>query len=365
MSKETMITYVSESPEVVLANIENRNALTAPLLEEFKNGNYENIWIVASGSSYNGSYCARPFIRRYLKTEVKIVTPFTFACWEHDFTEKDFVFVVSQSGYSTNSIEALDRIRQQGRRSIGITGNGNSDFKDHADVIVDYGVGVETVGYVTKGVISFALFLMLFALEAALDRKVLCQDSYETLIGQLMETPSIHRKVQSETTAFLKTHYKAFTSMANAYVCGCGAGYGIALEGALKIGETVMIPSFAYESEEFLHGPNLQLTPNYTVFLIDGGENGGRIQTIFKACKAITDRTFLITNQKGVEDPNVLFVPFQLPEVLTPLCFLPFFQILAYEVTTDLTRWKKHPLLDGFKQIAACKTENYVDQDED
>ena len=106
--KETMLTYVQESPEAVAANIETSEALTAPLVEEYLKGDYRNIWIVASGSSFNGSHCARPFVRRYLKTEVKVISPFTFICSEHDFTEQDFVFVVSQSGYSTNSIEALN-----------------------------------------------------------------------------------------------------------------------------------------------------------------------------------------------------------------------------------------------------------------
>ena len=87
--KETMLTYVQESPEAVAANIETSEALTAPLVEEYLKGDYRNIWIVASGSSFNGSHCARPFVRRYLKTEVKVISPFTFICSEHDFTEQD------------------------------------------------------------------------------------------------------------------------------------------------------------------------------------------------------------------------------------------------------------------------------------
>ena len=50
---------------------------------------------------------------------------------------------------------------------------------------------------------------------------------------------------------------------------------GVALEGALKIGETVHVPSPAYEVEEFIHGPNLQLTPGYTLFFFDAGDAAG------------------------------------------------------------------------------------------
>ena len=51
-----------------------------------------------------------------------------------------------------------------------------------------------------------------------------------------------------------------------------GANLGTACEGALKFGETISIPSFAYETEEYIHDPNIQMTPAYSVFLIDGGE---------------------------------------------------------------------------------------------
>lgn len=363
--KETMLTYVEESPEVIVKNVERRKELVAPLLAEYEKGDYRNIWIVASGSSYNGSYCARQFVRHYLKTEVKVVSPFTFLCSEHDFTEQDFVFVVSQSGYSTNSIDALKVIRKTGRTAIGITGNLSSDMKEYADVLIDYGPGVETVGYVTKGVASFALFLMLFATEAAVKKGIMTEPEAEALYGEMRKAADYHRLVQKETMSFYEAHEKEFTSMTNAYVCGCGANYGTALEGALKLGETVKIPSTAYESEEFLHGPNLQMTPNYTVFLVDGGNSSDRIQTIFKACRQVTDRAFLITNQPGCTGEGILNVPFELPELLTPLCFLPFFQITSYRATTELNRWKQHPLLHKMKETAACKTENYVNLDDD
>ena len=52
------------------------------------------------------------------------------------------------------------------------------------------------------------------------------------------------------------------------YSCGAGANYGTALESALKMGETIHIPSCCYEIEEYIHGPNLQLTPQYNVIFL-------------------------------------------------------------------------------------------------
>ena len=55
------------------------------------------------------------------------------------------------------------------------------------------------------------------------------------------------------------------TSITVHYALGFDQAYGIATEAALKFGETMKVPSFAFDAEEYNHGPNLQLTPNYTV----------------------------------------------------------------------------------------------------
>ena len=48
-----------------------------------------------------------------------------------------------------------------------------------------FGVGEETVGYVTKGVIALSLYLMLFALEAAKMCKIIGQNEYDTWVSDV------------------------------------------------------------------------------------------------------------------------------------------------------------------------------------
>ena len=71
--KKTMLDYIADCPEFIRNNVADSAALTKPLVDEYVSGGYKNIWIVACGSSSNGSLCARQFIRRHLKCEVKIV----------------------------------------------------------------------------------------------------------------------------------------------------------------------------------------------------------------------------------------------------------------------------------------------------
>ena len=105
-----------------------------------------------------------------------------------------------------------------------------------------------------------------------------------------------------------------------------GANLGTACEGALKFGETISIPSFAYETEEYIHDPNIQMTPAYSVFLIDGGEGTRRIHQIYEGTQIVTRNVYLITNSADYkEEPNTFYVECSLPEEITPLCYLPIF----------------------------------------
>lgn len=359
--KLTMMDYVKESSRLIGDNVKRSYDLTKQLVDLYVEREYKTIWIVASGSSYNGSYCARMFMRHYLQTEVKIVTPYTFVNYENDVDESDFVFVVSQSGCSTNAIDALKRLKQTGKLGIGLTGNLNSDFKDVTDVLIEYGVGVETVGYVTKGVTTLAEYLMLFSIESALRKKSMTLEEAEALKQEITQTAKINHEVMINTISLFEKNIKTFTSMTNAYTMGCGANFGTVLEGALKIGETVQVPSVAYELEEFIHGPNLQITPNYTLFFIDGNDiSSHRIAEIYHASRAVTDRVFVLSNNPEIDDEHAVRYTGTVSELLSPLAFLPFFQVIAFLATDKLRIWLKHPLFAEFQNRVDAKSASYV-----
>lgn len=359
-AKKTMMDYISDCPRYIRKNVAQSAELTKPLVDEYVNGGYKNIWIVACGSSSNGSWCARQFVRRHLKCEVKIVNPFTFVHSENDFGPTDMVVTVSQSGYSLNAIDAVKVIREKGRRAIGLTGDLNSDLSQYCDVMADYGVGRETVGYVTRGVTTLALFFMLFSIEAALRLGIKTQEEADNLKSQLLAAADANEAAQKAWPAFMEKHYQSLSSMHQAYVCGVGANLGTAMEGALKFGETISIPTGAYETEEYIHGPNIQLTPSYTVFLIDGGEGSERTYQIFQGTRIATPHAFLVTNNASYQGDNVFYVPCKVLPEITPLCFLPVFQMTSYTITEDLHRWGKHPLKLKMEKAVSSKSDNYV-----
>ena len=330
MSK-TMFDYINSSTELIEENLKKRIALTETMVNEYIKGPYHNITIVASGSSNNAAQCARLYMEKVLKCKVTVISPFEFIHAEHSVASDEMVIAVSQSGYSVNTMEARKFINDElTRKSIVLTGDLNSDIVSVADLAVDFGVGEETVGYVTKGVIALSLYLMLFALEAAKMCKIIGQNEYDTWVREFEKVSGAHEKMIVATKKFYADNIKALTSLQTVYICSVGANMGTAMEGALKVGET-----------------------------IDGGLASDRTQEIFEATGVITDKTYMLTNKKGLEGKNIINPDFEINELITPLAFLPFFQILSYQITEDTHKWKKHPLMDEMKRLAGAKTLNY------
>lgn len=358
--KKTMNDYILETPDTVLNNLNNADLLTKSIIDLYFDKDYKSICIIASGSSFNASHCARMFMRSILNCEVKIITPYTFENYEYRFLEDSFTVVISQSGCSTNAISALTKLKSVGKPSIGITGNPESDFKNVADYTLDYGVGIETVGYVTKGVVTLVEYLILFALKVALRKGTISLDRYNKYLSDIMLSAQAHRSIYKSTQSFINNNFKQLSSMENAYICACGPNYGTALEGALKIGETIHIPAIAYEVEELLHGPNIQLTPNYTLFFIDNNDHTSkRTLDIYNAIRCITDKAYIITNNKEVDNNHAIRCDISTDILVSPLYNLAVFELIAFTITESLNAWRKHPLFYTFEKKISCKSKMY------
>ena len=363
----TMGDYVDETPSTLRVNLGRFEELTEPLAVLCADSDVRRIRLVASGSSFNACECALPFMCECLPAiEVRVLTPHRFSYYEREVLDDELVIVVTQSGLSTNAIAALDAIKGQGARAVCLTGNVDADACEHADLMVDWGAGEELVGYVTKGVSTLALYLMMLACRLG---------GRQDRLGDLAAAVDALDAVRASSYEFYERHVKAMTSMRLSYSIAPDAARGIALESALKIGETVHVPSPAYEVEEFIHGPNLQITPGYTLFFYDAPDaTRKRTRLVYRAAREVSDAAFLVTSADCGEgalpdwlagDPNVLVAPELSAGDLAAFAYLPFAQLVSHLVNSALGSSKQHPLLKRFKAIAAAKTDSFVNYDGD
>lgn len=362
-AKPTMETYIEMSPRVFEENLTCADALVGGLVERYARRGLRDLRFVASGSSYNSCVAARPFAERVLGVRVDVFTPSRYLdeLERLDVTASDaFEVFVSQSGCSTNIIEAVRAARSRGHETVALTGNLEADLRDEVDAIFEYGVGNETVGFVTMGVLTLMEFIALFSLSTAEALGAIDGNGRSAWMGRLSEVPDMHREMQWRTHALMDADREAFLAPGHAFMCGAGAAYGIALEGALKWQETLKAPAIALEPEEYIHGPNMQLTPRSTAFFLDPSLAPGRTHEIYRATRAVTDHAYFLACY-GIEDgdANAICLGRDVEPEVAPFVLLPAVQVFAGRAMRELGCEPCHPLFDRFERVVSCKTADY------
>ncbi len=357
----TMDFYIRETPEVFQKNFENRKKLLEEIVNEFVRGGYENIDLIASGSSNNSARCAVPFMEKLLGIQIRVLTPFYFCHYVDTLPKDTLPLVISQSGYSTNAIRAARKLKEMGRPSIALTGDSDSDIKEECSLLIDYGMGVETVGYTTKGSVVLMEFLMLFAMESAAAQEKLGEDEYGRIAALFGKAGQAHRIVYEEARRFYEENKDSLNQMEKVYIMGSGANVGTAMEGALKISETVHCICSAYETEEYIHGPNIQVKKDYTLFFLDSFTDvRERIRQIREASRCFTPNVYgfsgvFISRKLGIETEDMGWF-----DLLSPLFNVVYFQYLSYKITEETGRWDDNGAeYDRFDALVHSKTETY------
>lgn len=352
-----MMDYVERSVMRLDAIASSGCKLVEPLVERFVSSGCSALRIVASGSSKNAADIARPFMQRALGCEVQVVTPEAFIDFEHVQPAGAFNVAVSQSGYSTNTIAALDFMAEHDLPCAALTANWAAPIFEHAVCVFDYGVGVESVDFVTMGVHVLVCYLMLFGIEAGERMGALDASRANRLHERLCMAGEACASGISAAKALFKKRRLSLSTQVPAIFVGNGALRGVAQEAALKFSETTKVPAMWFEGEEFIHGPEMQIVPGYLVVILDDAMESKRLADIAHGIRSVTDACyFLTTHPKGAA--YEVAIGASTPEVY-PFAALAFIQYLAAQIASSLKSWDVHPYLDAVGDVFASKAPGY------
>ncbi len=365
--EKTMLDYIRETPDTLLNIIDRREEYTRELLDFYRQNLCKGIYLIASGSSYNGCLCAKPFIEEILHTRIALVTPFTFVHHESKTIGNEMTIAVSQSGCSTNTLEALSVLKEIGHQCVCLTGRDDCDAGNIADLTVNWQVGEEKVGFVTKGVTSLACFLMVFALELSKQLQLIEEEQYSHYLSELYKAVKTHPEMQKKAEEIFDLNQSDFTGRNRVVLLSSGPNFGTASEGALKIAETSCITGIAYEAEEFLHGPLYPSTPDDVIILIDN-ETHSSSERILKIADALTDVTkkvYILSEHSPLDDNHTFHAGMSTDALVSPLYKLACLQILAYLMTENTNHYEPHENIKKFKKankVASKSRDNlYLD----
>lgn len=252
---EKMLQYIHEQPLVWRHILESRIALTAPLKEVLTDRLPERLLLVGTGSSGNAAMAAKPFMEQLLNREVTFTVPTRLGTVLPP-AQETMVIVISQSGRSTSTLTAVQTLRQAGFQVAAMTSDPASPVARTADLHLLIDCGEESVGPKTKGFTATVLTLYIAAMALAEAFHTVSTSeiaAYESALSCSFDAAASNIQLCRD---FCTRYMEQLACQPHFTLIADGFGLATACEGALKMLETLYVPAFAYEFEEYLHGIN-------------------------------------------------------------------------------------------------------------
>lgn len=248
-----MYHYIFEQPDALRRVWEHRQEDAQVFVQLFKEKKLTRIYLIGSGSSLNAAKAAAPAMEELLDMEV---TPVASSVLPKFRDKNAFLIFISQGGNSVNTVTAIKEYAEYPHMAItGMESCTVNDISEHVLIRC----GEENAGPKTKGYISTFFLLYCISLESAKEFGQISACEYEkrvkateTAIDQMTENIKV-------ADAWMDRNIEMMKSMEKCVCIGKHIGQAAALESALKLQETILIPAAGYEYEEFLHGPDMAI----------------------------------------------------------------------------------------------------------
>jgi len=295
----------------------------------------ERVVLIGCGSAYYACLSGRIALERWARmpAEVEIASEFRYR--DAVLGERTLVVAVSQSGETVDTFHALREARRRGAQSLALTNVVDSLLAREADGALYTRAGPEIGVASTKCHSAQIAMLELFALHLARRRGTIGADEGRDLARGLLALPDLVAGAIARLGDYLSVASR-LAEVQDVYFLGRNIGYGVALEGALKLKELAYVRAEAYPAGEMKHGPIALIDDSAVVVAIatrgrlwekvmaNIAEVKARGATVVVVCDAGDEAT------KAVAD-HVLEIP-AVPEMFSPAVAIVPLQALAYGV---------------------------------
>ena len=294
------------------------------------------IHIVACGTAYHAGMTAKYIIESMARISVEVDMASEFRYRNPIIEEGALVIVISQSGETADTLQALRDSKARGAKVLGIVNVVGSSIAREADSVMYTWAGPEIAVASTKAYSAQLIALYLLAMKFARVKGTISEEEYQQLVFDLRRLPE-----QIELLLGNKTKIQRF---ANRYVAaksvffiGRGLDYTLSMEGSLKLKEITYMHSEAYAAGELKHGP-ISLIEDGTLVMASLTQEDLYKKTISNIREVKSRGAFVLalttTGHDDIEDTAdyVLYIPQTNRYFTNSLAIIPF-QMFAYYVS--------------------------------
>ncbi|MFK2823505.1 glutamine--fructose-6-phosphate transaminase (isomerizing) [Arcobacter sp. YIC-80] len=228
----------------------------------------KEIKICACGTSYHAGMTSAYLFERLSKVKCNVEIASEFRYKEPLLTDDTLFIVISQSGETADTLEALKMAKKAGLKSLVVCNVDNSSMTRVADYKILTRAGIEKGVASTKAFSTQTVVLWMLALYFAKQKNVIENDVLQNELHALREVPKslivndkIHEKTKRLSKRYLHGH--------GFFFIGRDVFFPLALEGALKLKEISYLHAEGYPAGEMKHGPIALADPElFTIALM-------------------------------------------------------------------------------------------------
>jgi len=303
-------------------------------LNDWELRNIRRIVILACGTSWHAGLVGEYLLEEYAHIPVEVEYASEFRYRSPIIDPGTLCLVISQSGETIDTLEAMREAKRKGAKVLGITNVVGSTIARESEcgVYIHAGpeIGVASTKAFTSQVTILALMTILFG-----RRNALSADRGTQMLQELEKLPDLVQKVLDQSDAIHRIA-QVYANHRNCLYLGRGVNFPIALEGALKLKEISYIHAEGYPAAEMKHGPIALIDPDMPVVVIatkDGSYEKimGNVQEV----RAREGKIISIVTEGDTEiaqlSDHVITIP-QTMNIWTPLLSVVPLQLLAYHI---------------------------------
>ncbi len=253
-----MFKEIMEQPEAIRKTITPRIKDGRVVLDDIDLSadyvkNISKFYIIACGSSYHVGMVGKYVLEKTLRKPVEVALASEFRYCSPIVDENTLVIVISQSGETLDTMEALREAKRLGGRTLAIVNVVGSSIAKEADDVIYTWAGPEIAVATTKAYSTQLAVLDLLCLYLADLLGSISAEEYTEILTELTRIPDKLKEVLEQKER-IQQYASQFFNHDSIFFIGRNLDYAIGLEASLKLKEISYIHSEAYAAGELKHG---------------------------------------------------------------------------------------------------------------
>ena len=289
--------------------------------------------IVACGTAMHAGMVGKHLIEKKLRIPVHVDCASEFRYKDPIIDEETLTIVLSQSGETIDTLEALKLAKNRGSKVLSIVNVKGSTIARESDYVLYTHAGPEIAVASTKAYTVQVAVMYLIACRIGLVKGLITEHDAKRFMTKLTNASNIVEETLkcADDIKRVADHIKFAT---DTFYIGRGLDYTMSLEAALKLKEISYVHAEAYAAGELKHGTIALISENVPVIALATQEDVyAKVISNIREVKARGAYVVLVSMDEEVNDPSICDQHIRLPKMdseFTSFATAVVLQLVAY-----------------------------------